>query len=72
MHFFAYSRFTDIDSIFNIGVKNLQYLKYVWEYYFWGLYIFAFLTLVVLIAFRDKKRRGDPDETELRELQELP
>jgi len=56
--FSQYNRFTGIDSIFNVGMRNLQFFKWFWGYYYWGLYVFAILTLIVLLAFPGKKRKS--------------
>lgn len=55
--FSQYSRFTGIDAIFNVGVRNLTGIKYVYMYYFWVWIILALLSGAYLIAFPDKKRR---------------
>lgn len=55
--FSAYARFTGISTIFNVGVRNLAGIKYVYIYYFWVWIILAFLTGAYLIAFPDKKKK---------------
>ena len=35
--------------LFNVGVDNLIYISYFWEYYYWGIIVFAILTGVYLV-----------------------
>jgi len=57
--FSLYNRFTAIDVLFNVGVTNLRYIKYVWWYYYWALVIIALLAGIYLVI-----RRSDTKEVE--------
>jgi hypothetical protein len=54
-------------AIFNVGVKNLAGIKYIWMYYFWVWIILAIVSAIFLIAFpgdikkRRKKRKNKKD-----------
>jgi len=58
--FEQYSRFTGIDEIFNVGVKNLAGIKYIWMYYYWAWIILAILSGGFLIAFPGDKKKNKP------------
>eukprot|EP01115_Flamella_aegyptia_P014866 TRINITY_DN8753_c0_g1_i1.p1 TRINITY_DN8753_c0_g1~~TRINITY_DN8753_c0_g1_i1.p1 ORF type:complete len:487 (+),score=146.87 TRINITY_DN8753_c0_g1_i1:127-1587(+) len=60
--FSQYSRFTGIDAIFNVGVRNLAGIKYVYYYYFWVWFLLGFITAGFLIAFPDRKKRKKKDK----------
>jgi len=49
--FSLYGRLTAIDVIYNVGIKNLRGLKYVWRYYQWGIFGFALITLIWLLIW---------------------
>jgi LMBR1 domain-containing protein 1 len=55
--FSQYARFTGIDIIFNVGVRNLRGIKYVWMYYYWALIALAIVSLfmIVVVPFARKK-----------------
>jgi len=57
--FSLYDRFTGINGIFNVAVKHLEFFKYFWQYYYWGLYAFCFLTCVVLAMFPGKRKQEE-------------
>jgi len=58
LSFSLYSRYTTIDLIMNVGVKNLRYIKYFWRYYYIALLAFAFITVVYLFFFPSDRRRS--------------
>jgi len=64
--FALYSRDTSIDTIFNVGAKNLAGIKYIWMYYFWAWIVLIFVSGAFLIVFpgkiknQRKKRKKDP------------
>jgi len=58
LSFSLYSRYTTIDLIMNVGVKNLRYIKYFWRYYYIALLLFAVLTLIYLFCFPSDRRRS--------------
>jgi len=58
--FSQYSRFTGIDEIFNVGVKNLAGIKYIWMYYFWAWIVLIFVAGGFLIAFPGDKKKNKP------------
>eukprot|EP01118_Nematostelium_gracile_P010170 TRINITY_DN3485_c0_g1_i1.p1 TRINITY_DN3485_c0_g1~~TRINITY_DN3485_c0_g1_i1.p1 ORF type:complete len:488 (-),score=119.73 TRINITY_DN3485_c0_g1_i1:108-1571(-) len=55
--FSLYNRFTGIDSLFNIGVRHLIGIKYVWYYYFWAILGFAVLGLIYLCLFPSDRKQ---------------
>jgi len=57
--FSIYSRDTGIDTIFNVGVKNLAGIKYIWAYYYWAWIILAILSGIFLGVFAKKQKRKD-------------
>lgn len=58
MAFSLYARFTAINTIFNVGVLNLQGIKYFYRYYYWALLGLALLSLVFLLVFPRRKRKN--------------
>jgi LMBR1 domain-containing protein 1 len=64
--FSEYTTFTAIDIIFNVGVRNLEGVRYIWFYYYWVWICLAILSGVFLIIFPGKiknqrrKRKKDP------------
>jgi LMBR1 domain-containing protein 1 len=59
--FRVYTRFTGIDVIFNVGIRNLRGLRYLWTYYVWVWFAMFVLTLIYMgVAPSDKKaaRKG--------------
>lgn len=68
--FSQYARFTGIDVIFNVGVRNLVGIKYIWMYYYWVLIGWAFISFIgVIIIDRTRhkrhKRQNALDQIEL-------
>jgi len=49
--FSLYARLSAIDVIYNIGVKNMKGIKYVWRYYQWGIFGVALITLIWLLIW---------------------
>ena len=73
---FDYVSFTDIDSMFNVMIKNLKFFKYfykyhIFQYIFFGIFVISFIYLICRPADRSKatyshhKRRVDPKEMRL-------
>jgi len=54
--FAGYNSNTAIDRLFNIGVRYLTGIKYVWFYYFWFLLGFAVIGIVYLAFFPSDRK----------------
>jgi len=57
--FNLYNRFTGIDLLFNVGVRHLTGIKYIWYYYFYGILIFAVLGLIYLILWPSDRKQTE-------------
>jgi len=57
--FSGYAKLTSIDLIFNVGVRNLEFLKYFYRYYYWGLFVLVFLSTFFLFLFPSDKRAAE-------------
>jgi len=66
--FSLYNRYTGIDTLFNVGVRNLRYIKYVWNFYYWALISFAVLSLGYLAKFPDDNKRRNDNNMQIAEL----
>lgn len=58
--FSMYARVTSANSIFNVGVKYLLGIGYVWQFYQWAFVAIAILSLVYFLLFPSdrKKQKG--------------
>ena len=69
--FFFFFFFCCCAVIYNIGVKNLRYIKYVWRYYQWALFGVALITLIWLLIWPSDlraRRAGFKSGIELKEI----
>lgn len=57
--FDLYSRFSGIDILFNVAVRNIRGIKYVWYYYFWALIAFAVLGMIYLFIWRSDRKQTE-------------
>jgi len=57
--FSLYNRNTGIDLIFNVGVRNLRGVKYIWWYYYWAVEAVAFLSFIYLLSFPSDRKQGE-------------
>jgi len=57
--FDLYTRFTGVDLLFNVGVKHLTGIKYVWYYYYWALLGFAVIGIIYLAIWPSDKKATD-------------
>jgi len=66
--FSGYARFTGIAVIFNVGVSNLRYITYFWQYYYWAIILIAILAAIYLILNPSDRKAAEKDIN----LDELP
>jgi len=57
--FDLYTRFTGVDLLFNVGVKHLTGIKYVWYYYYWALLGFAVIGIIYLAVWPSDKKASE-------------
>jgi len=57
--FNLYNRLTGIDSLFNVGVRNLMGIKYIWYYYIYALLAFALLGIIYLLVWPSDRKQAE-------------
>jgi hypothetical protein len=48
-----------VAALFNVAVRHLMYIKYVWYYYFYVLLFFAFGGLIYLFIFPSDRKQAE-------------
>jgi len=57
--FNLYNRLTGIDSLFNVGVRNLMGIKYIWYYYIYALLAFALIGIIYLLIWPSDRKQAE-------------
>jgi len=69
--FSIYNRFTGVEVLFNVGVKNLVFFRYFWYYYYWVFVILAALAMIYLLLFPSDRKQAERGYKPLKE-EDLP
>jgi len=62
--FNLYNRNTGINSLFNVGVRNLTGIKYIWYYYIWALLAFALFGIIYFVIWPSARKKTDKGLTQ--------
>jgi len=57
--FNIYGRFTGINQLFYVAVRNLTGIKYVWYYYFYVLLFFAIVGMIYLLIWPSDRKQTE-------------
>jgi len=57
--FDIYNRITGVSVLFNVAIRNLMYIKYVWWYYFYALLFFAIFGIIYLLIWPSDRKQAE-------------